>query len=270
MKKFFTILISILLLTSCVSTSNPTTDSGHGFKSSLQGVAHLVLSPLQIVAGLIEGIAALPFYLSTNIHEINRALINGQAKITLDDTYESAYGKRLSTVPETGDTGEVFRRMKHATQYFQRVLKRYGVYEAEDYILTSIDTANSQGYTLFAVIHRPVDRIKVYDKYNPSITREFTKEERLFYEPFREDKQGRLLDSVIDFAGLPRDLVKSQKAQAILITIAANSVLEQKRSPEYWDIEKRWIGGEFREITEKRLNEVKRAMQIQSTASPTT
>ena len=185
-----------------------------------------------------------------------------QAQIILDDTYEAAYGKRLHEVPQDGNTGEVFRRMKHATQRFQKVLKAYGVQDSDRYILTSIDTANKEGYTLFAVVYRPVDSITVYDKYDTSVVRTFTKDDRLFYEPFEKDINGRPIDTVIDWAGLLREDIKTQKAQALLITLAANSVIEGKQSLEYWEIERQWIAGEYQQITAERLWVVRERMQI--------
>jgi len=189
-------------------------------------------------------------------------LIDAQAKITLDDTYDSAYGKRLSQVPQDGNTGEAFRRMKHATKYFQVVLKKYGIRNADHYILTSIDTANSEGYTLFAVVYRPSDYIEVIDKYNGKTLRKFSKGDRLYYEPFEKDTFGRPLDKIIDWAGIPRECIKTQKAQALLITLAANSVVEGKRSPEYWDEEKKWIEGGFLEIANQKSNRVRERMKI--------
>ncbi|MGD9367192.1 MAG: hypothetical protein PVH87_15950 [Desulfobacteraceae bacterium] len=109
MKKIIAILSALLLIVGC-ATGNPNGPrADHGLGSAFEGIAHLVLSPIQIAAGLLEGISALPYLISTNIHDINRSMIEAQAAITLDDTYETAYGKRLSKVPETGDTGEVFR-----------------------------------------------------------------------------------------------------------------------------------------------------------------
>ena len=189
-------------------------------------------------------------------------MVEAQAKIGLDDTYEAAYGTKLKDVPESGDTGEVFRRMKHATESFQKVLKTYGVHDAGRYILTSIDTANKDGFTLFAVVYRPSDSIQVFDKYKASIIRNFSKEDRLFYEPFQKDINGRALDEIIDWAGLPREDIKTQKAQAILITLAANSVVDGKKSPNYWEAERRWIAGQFREITDERLVAVRERMGL--------
>jgi len=262
MKKLIALMMCIVLNVGCAVSSPKGPNAGHGFSSALAGLAHLVLSPVQIAAGVLEGISAVPYYLSTNIHEINRGMIEAQAAITLDDTYESAYGTRLSQVPEDGETGEVFRRMKHATQYFQKVLRQYGVQDADRYILTSIDTANKDGYTLFAVVYRPKETIRVFDKYNGTSVRKFHRSDRLFYEPFATDVNGNPLDTIIDWAGLPRKIIGNQKAQALLITMAANAVVEGRINDDYWDAEKKWIGGDFLAITERKMQGVKEKMNI--------
>ena len=238
----------------------PVPASGLGMITT--GLVNLVLSPVQIAAGVLQGIASVPFYLNMSVQKINQGLIDAQAKVTLDDTYESAYGKRIASVPESGDTGEVFRRMKHASEYFQKVLSRYGVKDARKYILTSIDTANNMGYTLFAVVYRPYDSITVIDKYDGKTVRTFTRDDRLFYEPYEKDSQGRPLDTLIDWSGLARDFYTTQKAQAVLLTMAANAAVNEKRSPDYWDIEKQWIAGEFLPIVEQKMNGVRNKMKI--------
>ena len=255
-------LTIFLLCFSCATPYQQGPSPEHGANSALQGLGHLILSPFQIAAGLLEGIASLPYYMSTGVHEINQGMAEAQAQIILDDTYEAAYGKRLSEVSQDGNTGEVFRRMKHATQRFQSVLKAYGIQDFDRYILTSIDTANKEGYTLFAVVYRPADSIHVYDKYDKSVVRKFTKNDRLFYEPFEKDINGRPIDTVVDWAGLLREDIKTQKAQALLITLAANSVIEGKESHEYWEIERQWIAGEYQRITAERLWVVRERMQI--------
>jgi len=261
-RKALVLILCLALIASCTATNESGQRVNTGFGKAMVGVVQLVLSPLQIAAGLLEGIASIPYYLSTNVQEINKGMIAANAKITLDDTYESAYGKRINAVPETGDTGELFQRMKHASEYFQKVLHRYGVPNADNYILTSIDTANAKGYTLFAVVYRPAGAIRVIDKYDGATIRNFESSDRLFYEPYARDVNGKPLDTIIDWAGMPREFFKTQKAQALLLTMAANSVANEKRSPEYWDIEKRWIAGEFQEITEQKMNAVKNKMKI--------
>jgi hypothetical protein len=254
--------LCLMLIVSCTTTNEQGQEVKTGFGKAAIGLAQLILSPLQIAAGLLEGIASVPYYLSMNVQDINKGMIAANAKITLDDTYESAYGKRIKAIPETGDTGEVFQRMKHASEYFQKVLHRYGVPNANNYILTSIDTASPKGYTLFAVVYRPATSIRVIDKYDGRTIRNFDSSDRLFYEPFAKDVNGRSLDTIIDWAALPREYIKTQKAQAMILTMAANSVANEKRSPDYWETERRWIAGEYQEITEQKMNSVRNKMKI--------
>ena len=264
MKKNIIMVLCGLLLVSCTTTNPDGKRVQSGFGKAFVGITQLVLSPLQIAAGLLEGMASMPYYLSTSLENINKGLIASNAKVTLDDTYESAYGKRISSVKPSGDTGEAFQRMKHASEYFQKVLSRYGVKDANHYFLTSIDTANSKGFTLFAVIYRPKDTIKVIDKYDGVTLQTFSRSDRLFYEPYATEASGKPLDTLIDWSGMPRDLIKTQKAQAIMLTMAANSVVNEKLSPEYWAVEKRWIAGEFEEIAEQKMSAVRNKMKIEN------
>ncbi len=251
------------LIASCATPPTNGPSPQHGFSTALSGLGHLLLSPFQIAVGLLEGIASVPYYLSTNLNTINQGLIEAQANITLEDTYESAYGKPLSQVPPSGDTGMVFRRMKSATQFFQKVLKQYGVYDNHRYILTSVEENGSE-YVLLAVVYRPVDTIEVVDKYNSQRTRSFSATDRLFYEAFATDVHGNPLDKVIDWAAFQKSAIQTQKAQAILITLAANSVLNNKQSPHYWEIERRWFAGEAEQIVKQRAEEMNTRMGIKN------
>jgi hypothetical protein len=47
-----------------------------------------------------------------------------------------------------------------------------------------------------------------------------------------------------------------------MLTMAANSVINEKRMPDYWDIEKRWIAGESEEIVDQKMSSVKNKMKI--------
>ncbi|MRR17137.1 MAG: hypothetical protein EG826_11835 [Deltaproteobacteria bacterium] len=264
MKKLTVVLCLLcLLVLSCAGENESAKRVQRGFGKAAFGMAQLVLSPLQIAAGLLEGISAIPYYMATSLDDINKGMIAANAKITIDDTYEAAYGRRISAVDKSGDTGEVFRRMKHATEYFQKVLRPYGVHDAENYILTSIDTATGKGYTLFAVVYRPPGTIRVADKADGSTPRSYTREDRLYYEPFERDLTGRKLDIVVDWAGLPREYITTQKGQALMLTMAANSVVNEKKSPDYWDVEKRWIAGEYESIVDQRMSVVRNKMKIE-------
>jgi len=261
MKRLASILLIFSLMFACAVPPKQGPSVERGFSSAFIGLGQLLLSPLQIAAGLLEGIASVPYYLATNLQTLNQGLVAAQADITLDDTYESAYGKRLANVPENGDTGVVFNRMKHATQFFQKVLKQYGVHNASSYILTSIEE-NSNEHVLFAVVYRPTNSIKVVDKYDGHNMRSFSVSDRLFYEPFAIDVNGKSLDMVIDWAAFPSHYIKTQKAQAILLTLAANSVLNEKKSPDYWTIEKRWLAGQTDDIVKERTLDMNQRMGI--------
>lgn len=254
--------LSLLIITSCATPQQGGPDAEHGFISAFKGIGHLILSPFQIAAGLAEGVAALPYYAATSLTAINDGLAKAQAKVTLEDTYESAYGKKLSQVGPEGDTGQVFRRMKNASEYFQKILKQYGIPDAEHYILTSIDTANKEGATLFAIVYRPASSITVIDKYDGKTIRTFAREDRLFYEPFQADVNGKPLDVIIDWAGVPTEYSKTQKQQAVLLTLAANAVAEGRKRSDYWLAEKRWITGEFNEILQKQDEKIRKSLEI--------
>ena len=251
--------LSVFLISGCAANGAKT---NHGFYGFLKGIGHLILSPIQIAAGLLEGVASLPYYVSTSLHDINKGLEDAQAAITLDDTYESAYGKRINEVSLDGDTNERFRRMKHASNYLQKVLKQHGVIDHQNYYLTSIDTANRSGSTLFAVVYRPLTSISVVDKYNHRRHRDFTTKDRLFYEPFQHDVNGNQLDRVIDWAGVPVDTYRTQKMQAVLLTLAANAIIDKKTRHDYWKIEKRWIDGEFEQIMRAQNSKTRRSMML--------
>jgi len=254
--------LSVCLISACAHNQNSGPNASHGLGGIFRGIAHLVLSPFQIAAGLLEGVASLPYYASTGLHAINQGMLDAQAKITLDDTYEAAYGKRINDVKADGDTHERFRRMKHATGYLQKVLEQYGIANYQDYILTSIDTANHQGATLFAVVYRPFNSITVVDKYNREKVRKFTNKDRLFYEPYQSDVNGKALDTIVDWAGVPTDSYDSQKMQAVLLTLAANAIANGKRRADYWKVETRWIDGEFLKILEKQKSKINQSMAI--------
>ncbi|MCB1173672.1 MAG: hypothetical protein KDK39_08910 [Leptospiraceae bacterium] len=260
-------IVSIVLGAVCMTVALQAEDKedltpASGLRKASQGVVHLVLSPFQITIGVLEGIAAVPYFAASGLHQLNEQLALTQARISLDDTYESAYGKRLNEVNAEGDTGEVFRRMKHATSYFQKILKQYGVRDYNHFYLVSNDTMNKKGYTLFAVIYRPRLDISVKDKADQNKVRRFTIEDRLFYEAYQYDASGRPLDVVVDYGALGSDYYKTQKMQAILLTLAANSVVNFKRKPEYWAMERQWENGQYQQVLYQSNSKIKQTMGI--------
>ena len=244
------VILSAGLATACVSSPQVSSPSPeHGFEAVGTGIGYLILSPLLIAAGLIEGVATLPYFLTQDLHALNRGMVDARADVDMDRTYRYAYQQPLADVPVSGDTGDTFRDMGDATAHFQRVLAGYGVAHPEHYLLTAVRTADREGYTLYAVIHRRAQRIRTDDG---SGARTLTARDRGFYRPFAQDVGGRPLDTVIDWAGVSRTAIRTQKGQAILMTVAANSVLVNRRSDEYWDVEKHWVAGDHRSIVDER------------------
>jgi hypothetical protein len=255
MRRLYVIVLSTFLVTGCVShrAGEPSPAEGFG-----QALGYLVLSPVMIVAGLLEGIATAPYLIDADLHDVNREMEKANTNVTLDETYQHAYGRRLETVPKSGSTGTVFRHMSEATGHFQNVLSGYGVADHDRYFLTAVRTADRAGYTLYGVVYRPARQIRILEQ--NSRVRTVSPADRAYYRPYERDASGRPLDVVIDWAGVPRTTIRTQKGQAILMTLAANSVLINRRSDGYWDIEKRWIEGDYKRIVDERKGQLDQRM----------
>ncbi len=224
------------------------------------GLGYLVASPLLILAGLLEGIVTAPYLLNADLHEMNRNMVDANTRVSFDETYQYAYDRQLADVPESGDTGMIFRHMIEATAHFQKVIKGYGVEDYDNYLLTAVRTADRDGYTLYAVVYRPVGEVRIVDENNRA--RFVGARDREYYRPILQDADGRPLDVVIDWAGVPRTTIKTQKGQAILMTLAANSVLINRRSDEYWSAERRWVMGDFEGVVAERKVDLERRMDL--------
>lgn len=255
MRQLYIIVLSTFLVTGCVShrVGEPSPARGLG-----QALGYLVFSPVLILAGLLEGIATAPYLIETDLHDMNREMEKANTNVTLDKTYQYAYGRRLDTVPKSGNTGKVFRHMSEATGHFQNVLKGYGVADYDRYLLTAVRSADQAGYTLYGVVYRPARQIRILDPNNR--VRTLSPSDRSYYRPYERDASGRPSDVVIDWAGVPRTTIKTQKGQAILMTLAANSVIINRRSDTYWDIEKRWVEGDYKRIVDERKAQLDRRM----------
>lgn len=267
-------LIASAVMTACLSACGPPHSSAvsgdaagpspeHGFEAFGTGLGYLILSPLIIAAGLIEGIVSLPYFLAQDIHSLNQGMVDSGADVDVARTYQYAYKQDLKSLDSDGNTGQVFRHLNEATRHFQRVLMGYGVDDYNSYVLTAVRTADRDGYTLYAVVRRPVGPINVQE---PSSGRQVRLHPGLddYYRPYQRGALGRPLDVVIDWAGVPRTSIRTQKGQAILMTIAANSVLVNRRSDDYWLAETRWIAGSHRAIVAEREGYLRQRMGLTS------
>jgi hypothetical protein len=242
-------LLMAALLAGCATPQQGGPSPEHGFNTFGQGIGHLLLSPFMIAAGLLEGVSTVPYFVAADLHELNHAMVEANAQVDLGRTYAYAYAEEIADVPASGDTGKVFRHLSAATEHFQRVLKGYGVEDYDRYILTGVRTADREGYTLYAVAYRAQIVVKVREG---GVTRTLNPHDFDYYKPILRDADGHPMDVIIDWAGVPRTTIRTQKGQAILMTIAANSVLINRRSDDYWAVEERWVRGEFKDIVAER------------------
>ena len=175
-------------------------------------------------------------------------MVEYRVPITLAETFQAVYGTNLEDFNPSGYDEELFTNMQEATLYFQKILKSKNIQNPDNYILTSVDTAREDGLMLFAAVFRPVLKITVADKYDPSITRTLTPDDLEFFRPYRTDVNGAGVDRIYEWAALPAESYSRQGRQAVLLTLTANIVIRKNAEPEYWEKEKQWIAGDYKAV----------------------
>jgi hypothetical protein len=212
------------------------------------------MTSVQATNAIKQGAAGLPYlvYSKTDLKRLDETCKLIPTPVSLEDTYQSAYGKKLADVLPEGETGQKFNNMREATQYFQKILKDKGETKPEDYIFTSINTAQKNGYILFAVVKRPERSILVVDKYDMNLHKKLGPQDLEFYQPYLSGLDGNILDTIVDWAGYPNDCISKQSSQAVLMTITANEVLNHEIKKGFWDAEKRWVKGDFKKVMKEQ------------------
>jgi hypothetical protein len=271
--------VSILLVAAFLAAGCVMPDGQLAMETFGRGVVNLILSPFMIVAGLAQGIAFLPYTLGTALTDLNRALLEAQA-VSLDDSYKATFGVSISDPRVDQETGQVAGQglygryrpeaMVEATRAFQRLLVSQGMPEdrAQHYVLTGVYThTRTRGHILLSVVYRHPgpQPFRVASKHTRIVTT-FRPDQMGWREPYERDVGGRVIDEVIDWAGMEYGLLRNDKVVATLMVLAAESVKAGKRSPDYWEAERRWIAGESQEIMRESLAKVKSAMD--ATAFP--
>jgi len=214
-----------------------------------------VMTPVQVGSAMQQGASGLPYlvYSKTNLQIINETCkINPTTTVSVEDTYKSAYGKKFSDVLPEGETGQAFHNMREGSQYLQKILKDKGETRPEDYIFTTINTAQKKGYILFAVVKRSERSIAVVDKYDKNSQKKLGPQDLEFYQPYQSDMNGNILDTIVDWAGYPNDCISKQSSQAVLMTITANEILNHETKEGYWDAENRWVKGDFKKVIKEQ------------------
>lgn len=264
------ILTLALLLGACAASPART-----GWETFGRGMLNLALSPLMIVSGLAQGLAFLPYTIGMGLQELNQALLSANA-VSLDDAYKATFNVVISDPTVHPNTGEVhgqdglYGRFKpeaifEANRAFQRLLVSQGMSEetARDYALVgNYVHAWSRGKILVAVVRRHTGSqpLRVKAKQTGIVTT-FRPEQRAWYEAYARDVDGRPLDEVMDWAAVEYAALRQDKVVATLMAIAAEAVKADKRAPEYWDAERRWLAGDTATVMHESIDKVRRALQ---------
>ena len=246
---------SILAFGLCVLSACQTTTSEHGVaKSRADDAVGLTFMSQVLLAVGAGGFAALPLLIAADLHAANAAMIDANNEATIQDTYKYVYKRDLNSVGSSGSTGMMFRDLKSATRHFRTALDGHGVARSQDFVLTAVRTADTKGYTLYALVHRPQTQIRVRTVNGG--TRILTAADEAFYRPYQTDAGGNLVDVVVDWAAVPRSHISNQKGQAILLTLGANSVMVNRRSDEFWRAKQRWLAGGYNQVVAERQSQI--------------
>lgn len=233
----------------------------------------LVTVPMSATYTLSQGIAvggsAQPYFVYSDVglKKLNRQFKENDAPVSLEETYAAAYNRDFEKSLPGGETGHIAGNMKDATQYFQKILAANGVANAEDYLLTMIETAQTSGFTLFAAVYRPTDTITVKKKLDPTIKVTVKPGETDYYMPYRHTADGRRLDTIYDWAAVPNDCFATQRQQAILMTLSANKVIEKQAAADYWAAEQKWLAGNYMAVVTHQDENVCGALGLEEGAT---
>ena len=260
------LLVAALAVVGCV-----TPDGKLAMETFGRGMANLVLAPFMIVGGVVQGLAFLPYTIGVSLTELNTALLEAQA-VTLDDSYKSTFGVSTQDPRVDQKTGQVAgdesgygryrpQAMTEATRAFQRLLVSQGMPEdkAQHYVLGGVYThVLSRNHILLAVTYRHPGHqpFRVVSKHT-GIATTLRPDQRGWREPYERDVNGQVIDEVIDWVGIEYTLLRQHKVVATLMSLAAEAVKSDKRSPDYWDAERRWLAGESEQVMRESPARVK-------------
>jgi hypothetical protein len=261
------LLAGALLVAGCAAGPNGQT----GMETLGRGLMNLVLSPFMIAAGILQGLAFLPYTIGTGLAELNRGLVQAQA-VPLEDSYKATFGVSINDQRVDQKSGEIRgqeglygryrpQAIMEANRAFQRLLVSQGMSQdnAQHYVLAgNYAYAWSRGHILLAVTYRHsgAQPIRVVSRETGIVTT-FRPDQRAWHEPYERDANGQAIDEVIDWTAMEYKLLRQDKIVATLMVIAAEAVKSGKRSTDYWEAERRWKAGETAQLIRESLARVK-------------
>ena len=227
-----------------------------GILITAAGACQLIEVPISVfysIKGVEAGVPSMPYfaYSKAGLERLNREMEEAGTPVTLANTYDVVYGLDFSKTNPDEPVWDVFYNMKQGTRAFQKILKAHGVPYAEHYLLTINDSARDQGLILFAAVYRPRLVISVPSKEYPADMQTLTPEDSDFYVPYQFDAKG-CLDTVYEWAALPIKTYHRQSHQAVLFTLTANKVLEQKEKKDYWSEQEKWVAGNYMAVAREQ------------------
>ncbi|PIP41509.1 MAG: hypothetical protein COX19_03450 [Desulfobacterales bacterium CG23_combo_of_CG06-09_8_20_14_all_51_8] len=211
------------------------------------------------------GAAALPYFVygKTSLQDLDAALKNADAPVRLSDTYPAVYHHSLEEAPAHKEEAPAFDSMETATRHLRQILKSKGVSDAENYLITAIDTAVSDGFILTAAIYRPDKTISVFNKFNFLARQTLSPADPEFFRAYRVDVSGDPQDIIYDWAALPTDCIACRECQAVFLTLTANKILEKQAKDDFWPQERQWIAGNHLSVLIRQDMMVSQALGIE-------
>jgi hypothetical protein len=265
------VFATLLLLSGCATHPG----MQRGMDTFGRGMANLILSPVMIVGGLAQGLAFLPYTIGMGLDDFNRALRDAQA-VTMDDAYRATFKVASIADPRVDQkTGEVagenfgFGRyrpeaMLEATHAFQRLLVSQGMPEEKSrhyVVVGDYSQTRARGHVLIAVVYRhtAMQPFRVTSKQTGIVTT-LHADQMGWRQPYERDVRGQPIDEVIDWVGIEYATLKQDRLVATLMVLGAESVKSGKRSPDYWEVERRWAAGGSAQVMAESSAKVRHAV----------
>jgi hypothetical protein len=219
-------------------------------------------------------LAFLPDAVGMAVTELAQVLHWANA-VSLDDAYKATFGVSIGDRPVHQETGKVRAQRKAYGRYklealpevtgaFHRLLMSQGMSHetAHKYVLVGDYThAWSGGQVLLAIVlrHSRTAPFRARHKHSNIVTT-FNADQRAWYEAYERNVNGQAIDEVIDWAPLQCGVLRHDKVVATLLVLATEAVKFDKRSPDYWQAERRWLAGDIAAVIQESAANVQQAL----------
>jgi hypothetical protein len=143
-------------------------------------------------------------------------------------------------LPEKTDNRHIFEDMRSATSSFQRLLKAKKVDNADDYVLTRVDRKEDSEFILIAAVYRPQQLVDVAEDDFSGTRNVISDKSPAFYEPYRTDYGGSVLDKVVAWSLVPVSCLNGPEQQSAVLNETAGAVIDKSTQAEFWAARDQW------------------------------